>query len=378
MKKLSIYIHIPFCLRKCTYCNFISFCNKNDKKEDYVNAVCQEIKLRGKEIGKYYDVTSVYIGGGSPSTLKEGQVAKIMSELKNNFRLLQNCEISIETNPGSVTEKKLLEYKLVGVNRLSIGGQTLNEDILKILGRHHSVKDTKMAIKLAQKIGFENLNVDMMLALPTQKLSDVKKMAKFLVKKDIKHISPYSLILEPSTSLHKQVESGRVSLPSEDDSVAMYNWVYDFLTKKGYVRYEVSNFCQPDYESKHNLNYWQMGEYIAFGLAGHSYLNNTRFANTEDFDKYVDTIKEGKLPVVLKEKLTVGQRKDETLMLALRTSEGLNLKEFDAQFNCRLLVDKKKEIEFLTRHNFISVKKGYLRVNDNAFYVLNSIIAKLV
>ena len=158
----------------------------------------------------------------------------------------------------------------------------------------------------------------------------------------------------------------------------MYNYVFSFLNKKGFKRYEVSNFSLPDYESKHNLNYWQMGEYLACGLAGHSYMNNTRIANTENLDDYLQKISEGKIPVVSKEKVTINQRKDETIMLALRTSEGLNLKEFDAQFHCNLLTDKKKEIEFLTNHNFISVKNGYLRVNDNAFYVLNSIIAKLV
>lgn len=378
MKKLSIYIHIPFCTRKCSYCNFVSFCNANDKKDDYVKALCQEINLKGKEHGKYYDVTSVYIGGGSPSTLKEGQIAKIMGELKNSFRIMSYAEISIEVNPESVTEKKLLEYKLVGINRLSIGGQTLNQNILSLLGRKHTVEDTKNTIKLAKRIGFENINVDMMLALPTQKMKDVKKMAKFLVKKGIQHISPYSLILEPSTPLYKMVLNKKVTLPSEDDSVEMYNFVYKYLTKKGYSRYEVSNFSLPDYESVHNLNYWKMGEYLAFGIAGHSYMNNTRFANTENLDEYLNKISKGIVPEVSREKLTLAMRKDETLMLALRTSEGLNLKEFDSKFNCHMLTDKKKEIEFLTMHNFISVKQGYLRVNDNAFYVLNSIITKLV
>lgn len=346
--------------------------------EPYVNAVCNEIKMRGKEHGKFYDVTSIYIGGGSPSVLKEGMVAKILTEIKNNFRVMQNCEISVELNPGSVTEKKLLEYKLVGANRLSIGGQTLNDNILRVLGRHHSVKDTKKAIDMAQKIGFDNINVDMILALPYQKMADVKKMAKFLIKKKIQHISAYSLILEPSTPLYRQVMKKQVTLPTEDESVEMYNFVFDFLRKNGFNRYEVSNFSLPDYESRHNLNYWQMGEYLAFGLAGHSFMNNTRFANTEKLDDYIESIENEKLPIVSKEKINPNQRKDETIMLALRTSEGLDLKEFDKQFNCNLLTDKKKEIEFLTSHNFISVKRGYLRVNDNAFYVLNSIIAKLV
>lgn len=378
MKKLSIYIHIPFCTHKCSYCNFVSFCNANDRKDDYIKALCKEINLRGKEYGKYYDITSVYIGGGSPSSLKEGQVAKIMGELKNNFRLLPSAEISIELNPETITEKKLLEYKLVGINRISIGGQTMNPKILNLLGRKHSVEDTKNAVKLAKKIGFENINVDMMLALPTQKMSDVKKMAKYLVKKGIQHISPYSLILEPSTPLYKMVLNKKVSLPSEDDSVEMYNYVFKFLTKKGYSRYEVSNFSLPDYESVHNLNYWNMGEYLAFGLAGHSFISNTRLANTENLDEYLKEISKDNIPVISKEKVSLAMRKDETLMLALRTKEGLDIKEFDAKFNCHLMTDKKKEIEFLTIHNFISVKRGFLRVNDNAFYVLNSIITKLV
>lgn len=346
--------------------------------EPYVNAVCQEIKARGKEFGKFYEVTSVYIGGGSPSVLKEGMIAKLMTELKNNFKLLPNCEISVETNPGSVTEKKLLEYKLVGVNRLSIGGQTLNDKILGLLGRHHTVKDTMAAIKMAKKLGFENLNVDMMLALPGQKLSDVKKMAKFLIKQNIAHISPYSLILEPSTPLYKMVEQKKVKLPSEDESVEMYNEVFKILTKNGYKRYEVSNFSLPDYESRHNLNYWQMGEYLALGLAGHSYMDNYRFASTDNLSEYITKMQKGEIPIVSREKINLQEKKDETIMLALRTSEGLNLKQFDTQFSCHLMVDKKKEIEFLTRHNFISIKDGYLKVNDNAFYVLNSIIAKLV
>jgi len=346
--------------------------------EDYVSAVCKEIKMRGKEWGKYYDITSIYVGGGSPSVLKEGLVAKIITEIKNSFKVLQNCEISVELNPGSVTEKKLLEYKLVGANRLSIGGQTLNNKILKLLDRQHDVKDTITAINLARKIGFENINVDMMLALPTQKLRDVKKMAKFLVKHKIPHISPYSLILEPSTPLYRQVMQKQVTLPTEEESVEMYNYVFNYLTKHGYNRYEVSNFSYPDYESRHNLNYWQMGEYVAFGLAGHSFVDNVRFANTEKLDEYLSMIEQNKLPVVSKEKVSISQRKDETMMLALRTSEGLNIKDFDAKFGCHLLTDKKQEIEFLTSHNFISVKRGYLKVNDNAFYVLNSIITKLI
>ena len=334
--------------------------------------------MRGLEFSKTHRISSIYIGGGTPSVLKDGMVGRILTQIKNYFKLLPDCEISIEVNPNSVTEKKLREYKLAGANRLSIGGQTMNEKILKLLARQHNASDTKNAIKLAKKIGFENINVDMMLSLPTQKNSDVKKMANFLIKQKIQHISPYSLILEEGTPLYKMVSQGKIKLPTEDECVEMYNTAYKILTKHGYKRYEVSNFSIPDYESKHNLNYWQMGEYLACGLAGHSFINNIRSANTSNLDDYIKSLNEDKIPVVAKEKTTLMQRKDEAIMLFLRTSTGINLKDFDNTFGGHLMVDKKKEIEFLTSHNFITVKNGYLRVNDNAFYVLNAIITKLV
>ena len=346
--------------------------------EDYVSCVLKEIKIQGEKYCKSHKVSSIYIGGGTPSVLKDGMIGRILTQIKNSFKLLQDCEISVEVNPNSVTEKKLREYKLAGVNRLSIGAQTINDNILKLLARQHNAKDTKTAIKLAKKMGFENINVDMMLALPSQKLKDVKKMAKFLIKQKIQHISPYSLILEEGTPLYKLVKQGKVTLPTEDEAVEMYNCTYNILNKNGFKRYEVSNFSIPDYESKHNLNYWQMGEYLACGLAGHSFIDNVRFANADSLVNYITSLKQDKIPVTFQEKTTLMQRKEEAIMLFLRTRDGIDIKEFDNKFGGHLMTDKKKEIEFLTKHNLVSVKSGFLRVNDNAYYVLNSIIAKLV
>lgn len=379
MKKIAIYVHIPFCKeKKCNYCNFVSYCKLEHKQDEYVSALATEIRLRGKTIGKECEVTSIYIGGGSPSTLDMGLVARIIAELKRNFKILPNAEISIELNPGSIEEIKLLEYKLVGINRVSIGGQTMNDKILSVIGRTHDARTIKASIDLVKKAGFTNINVDMMLALPNQKLSDVKKMAKYLVKKKIPHISAYALILEQNTPLYKMVRKGEATLPTEDQSVEMYNLVYKILKRAGYKRYEVSNFALPDYECAHNQNYWEMGEYLAFGVAGHSYYNNSRFSNTEDLKEYLSALGNGELAVSQTEKLSLTQKRDETMMLALRTSDGLNIREFDDKFGGHLLKDKKKEIEFLTTHNFISVKGGVLRVCDNAYYVLNAIITKLI
>lgn len=346
--------------------------------DEYVEALIKEIKMRGTKEGKEYKISSIFFGGGTPSVLSDGQMTKIMIAIKQNFRLLPNAEITIEANPESITESKLREYLLVGINRLSIGVQSLNDKLLVSIGRRHTSKQAKDAISLAKKIGFKNINVDMMIGLPGQTLSDVKKMVKYLIKEKVNHVSAYSLILEPGTVLQEKVRVGVVKLPSEDETVEMYNLVYDLLSRAGIKRYEVSNFSMLDYECKHNQNYWRLGEYLAFGVGGHSYMNDTRFANIDDFDKYLQSVENNTLPIVSVEKLSFNERREETIMLALRTSEGLNLEEFDNRFGGHFLRDKKKEIEFLSSRGFISLRNGYLKVSENAYYVLNSIILKLV
>lgn len=380
MKKLSLYIHIPFCnKKKCNYCSFISFCNEPQSiKDAYVDALIKEINIRAKQFGKNYQIPSVYFGGGTPSTLDKGQFTKIMVALKRGFKFLNNTEITIEVNPESVTEEKLEEYKINGVNRISIGAQSLNDRCLKSIGRLHSAKTFKEALKKVKLAGFKNINVDMMIGLPFETKKDAKNMIRYLYKNKVPHISCYSLILEENTKLYEDVKEGKIKVLDEDESVNMYNACYDALKKYGYRRYEVSNFCKPDYECLHNLNYWNLGEYLSFGIAGHSYMNDTRFNNLEDLKSYLNSLERNIVPVMRVEKLSLNERKEEYIMLHLRTSEGLNIKELDEMFSGHLLVDKKKEIDFLTKNGFISIKQDILKVQDNAFYVLNSIISKLI
>ena len=379
MKTLALYFHIPFCNgKKCDYCNFVSYVDKDAQMEKYVDSLIKEIKLRGEKEGKEYKISSVYFGGGTPSVLKPGMITNIMIAIKQNFKLLQNVEITIECNPETATEDKLREYLIAGINRISFGVQTLNDKILNLIGRRHNSKQAKEAIMLAKKVGFKNISVDVMLGLPKQTLGDVKKMTRFLIKSGVNHVSAYSLILEKGTVLYDKVKVGALSVPSEDDTVEMYNLVYDLLSKAGLKRYEVSNFAMLDYESKHNQNYWKLGEYLAFGIGGHSYMNDTRFANTDDFDKYIKSIEENTFPIVMVEKLSLTMRREEAIMLELRTREGLNIEEFDDKFGGHILRDKKKEIEFLSSKGFISLRNGYIKVSENAYYVLNSIIMKLI
>lgn len=379
MKNLALYIHIPFCnQKKCDYCSFISYCDKKDEFDDYIDHLMKEIKLRGLSEGNQYKISSIYFGGGTPSVLREGDITNIMLQIKRYFKLLPNVEITIEANPDSITEEKLREYLLVGINRISIGVQSINDKLLSSIGRLHNSKQAKQAIKLAQKVGFKNISVDMMIGLPSQTLKDVKKMAKFVAKSHVQHVSCYSLIVEPNTVLQEKLKAGVVTLPSEDETVEMYNLAYEIFKKAGLKRYEVSNFAIEDYECKHNQNYWQLGEYLALGIAGHSYMKDTRFANVEDYNKYITSLDNDTFPIVSVEKLNLNMRREETLMLALRTREGLKIDEYDYKFGGHILKDKKKQVEFLCKNGFISVKNDYLRVCDNAFYVLNRIILMLI
>ncbi len=340
--------------------------------------LCKEIRLRAKEYGNFYKVISIYFGGGTPSELEQGEMTRIVLEIKNNFKVVKDAEITLECNPDNITEDKLREYKLIGVNRISIGGQSLNDKVLSFIGRRHNSKQLKNAIKLVKKCGFDNINVDMMIGLPYQTLSDVKKMARYLIKSKIKHISCYSLILEEGTKLFNMSLEQNIPFPTEDETIDMYNAVYSLLNKAGIKRYEVSNFALPDYECKHNLNYWSVGEYLGFGLSSHSYMEETRFNNTEDFDLYIENLRDDIIPVVSKEKLTLQMRKEETIMLGLRTKYGISIEDLDYNFGTHIVRDKKDEIEFLCSHGFISLRNGRIKVCENAYYVLDSIVLKLL
>lgn len=378
MKKLSLYIHIPFCARRCSYCNFVSYVDRDYYMFDYTTSLMAEISNYSKKLSKTHVINTIYIGGGTPSYLNNGLILKIMKHIKSCFKILPVAEISIEVNPNSLSLEKLEEYKAAGINRISIGAQTCNNRLLKSIDRLHDFDTFKFALEMCHNKGFENISVDMLIGLPKQSLRDVIKMAKFLVKNDVKHISAYSLILERGTKLFNKVSDGKVTLPSEDKTVDMYNELKKYLYKKGFKRYEVSNFALPDYECLHNTTYWTMGEYLGFGVAAHSYLNGERFANTSNIDEYVANLENNKSVVVDKETLTLAEKKDEVIMLSLRTSKGINIDAFNIQFNCNLLIDKQKEIQFLVANHFVVIERGFLRLSENAFYVLNSVVQKLI
>lgn len=286
MKNLGIYIHIPFCKRKCAYCDFVSFSNKQNLVDEYVETLKKEInkcKINKEE----YLVDTIYFGGGTPSYIDSKYIIDILEVIRNRFNVSKDAEITIEVNPGTASEEKLNDYYKSGINRLSIGLQSVDDKLLKTIGRIHSFSDFLETYSIAKKVGFTNINVDLMTGLPTQNLNDVKISIEKIVELSPKHISVYSLIVEEGTPIEEKISKKELFLPSETLERKMYWTVKEELEKNGYIHYEISNFAKQGYESKHNTSCWNQEEYIGFGLAAHSYINNTRYSNTENLENYI-------------------------------------------------------------------------------------------
>ena len=376
MKNISLYIHIPFCHKaKCLYCDFVSFCNQKEQINSYVSALCREISFYKTALSDY-QISTIFIGGGTPSLLSKTQMRRIFASLRKNFDLSACREITIECNPESILDSKLQCYKELGINRISIGCQTMNDNVLSLIGRQHKRKHFEKALSLAQKY-FENINVDMMLGLPSQTLNDVMSMAEYLVKKGVPHVSAYSLMLEEKTPLCALVSKGNMMLPSDDESIQMYDKLSKYLSQNGIKRYEVSNFAFKGKECLHNLNYWNYGEYVGFGVASHSYFEGKRFCNTSILQEYLDKLSLHKTPVESCETLSKEQTREEFVMLSLRTKWGIDLDKYKEQFGASLLEQKRNEIDMLLEHKFIKLSTRHLSLTSKGFHVLNSIVLAL-
>lgn len=376
MKELGIYVHIPFCVSKCKYCSFNSFAGKDNLQADYLKAVVKEIEMQKPKTNK--KVSTIFIGGGTPSHFISGGISTIISTIKNTFDLTEDCEITVECNPNSVTYEKALEWKNAGVNRVSIGFQTSKNSILKRIGRTHNKNDLFIATNYLHSVGLDNINIDLMIGLPTQKQKDVKNALNIALKCGATHISAYTLILEECTPLFESVKSGEVKIPKEEKTLNMYNFLKKFLLKRGFFRYEVSNFSKAEYECKHNLNCWSLQEYIGIGAGAHGYVGKVRYSNFDDIVKYISAINDKNLPQETYEKLTKAEEIEEYIMLGLRKVKGINLNHLTSVYKYNLLEKKKDIIDKLISQNLIQIKDDYLFATDFGFNVLNHIILNLV
>ena len=362
MEELGIYIHIPFCKQKCFYCDFCSFANKNEMQGKYVETVINEIKnITHKE---KYTVTTIYLGGGTPSILNPDYIKSILQEIKSSFDILDDAEITIEINPGTVNEEKLKKYKEYGINRLSIGLQSANDKILKKIGRIHDYKQFEETFFYARKCGFKNINVDLMIGLPTQAVEDVKQTLEKIIQKNPEHISVYSLIIEEGTIIEKLINENKLQLPDEETERIMYWTVVNELKENGYNQYEISNFSKKTYESKHNTNCWKQKQYIGLGTSAHSYLNKKRYSNTNNIEEYIKNIQENNISknITIHEEQTEESTMNEYMLLGLRMIQGININEFKQKFKIDPTIKYKETLEKLQKENLIQITKTSIKL----------------
>ncbi|MCQ2565184.1 MAG: radical SAM family heme chaperone HemW, partial [Clostridia bacterium] len=331
-KPVGLYIHIPFCSRKCDYCDFVSYSMNEEAQKLYLKGLFAEIDmLKADYKDRVFD--TIYIGGGTPSIMFNGFYKKLTHKLYSSFHFKPGFEFTIEVNPESFTDEKFYEYAEAGINRISVGLQCLDTKLLASHGRLQSVDNIKETFSILKQSHFDNISGDVMFGLPGQSNSSVLETVKFLVKHGAKHISLYSLQIERSTMLYDRMQRGEIEPISEEKQVDMYAKINKYLNKVGFRRYEVSNYCLPGYESKHNSKYWSGSEYLGLGVAAHSFFGGYRYFNTKRLDTYLDAMKEGKYAMYRKEYVSNSEKRIERIMLRLRTEQGLNLKEFKKEFD---------------------------------------------
>lgn len=330
-KRLGVYIHIPFCASKCGYCDFCSLAGKDKLMHYYQDALLIQIQETAPRL-KEYLFDTVYFGGGTPSYYGAKRIVEILDELKYTNQLLRSAEITMECNPDSVKSKELRMLRKAGVNRLSIGAQTANDALLRLIGRRHTWHQVEMAVRRARKAGFKNISIDLIYGLPHQTREDWADTLMRTIALKPAHISCYGLRLEEGTPLYEEYE-GSEDVPSEDDQADMYLFAVDLLERHGYRQYEISNFARKGYESRHNLKYWRLQDYIGFGAAAHSNLGSLRYSYTRNVRQYISGVLGEKNIIDEQEELTAFNRAAEYLMLGMRTNRGICRSEYTSIYN---------------------------------------------
>ncbi|MCF6268505.1 MAG: radical SAM family heme chaperone HemW [Melioribacteraceae bacterium] len=374
MKKIAIYIHIPFCDHKCIYCDFYSVI-KTDSMLEFISSLKKEISSHNSLMNKM-EITSIFFGGGTPSLLSPKLIGEILNLFQKKYMLSSNCEITLETNPGTVDLQKLKDFKKMGINRLSIGVQSFNNDELKFLTRIH---DKKLAIKTVEdggEAGFENINLDLIFALPKQTTEIWESNLAIAAELPITHISAYSLILERGTILNKLVLDGKVKMKDSDFDASLYEFTIHYLSEKNFIQYEVSNFSKEGYESIHNLSYWEHKNYLGFGPSAHSFVDGKRWWNFSGVKQYVDKVQKRGDAICGDEHLSNEELQTEYIMLALR-SKGLDLLNLNKKYGSEWLLKNEDFINELINNNYLFKRDNFIKFTDKGYSLCDEILLKL-
>ena len=377
-KKLGIYIHIPFCVRKCNYCDFNSFASDDETKASYINALCNEIRGYGRKF-KDYSVDTVFIGGGTPSILPADLTRKFMDCLYLNFEIESDAEISMEANPGTLDDDKIRTYKELGINRISLGLQSTVLEELKVLGRIHDYETFLDSFMMLREAGFKNINVDLMNGIPNQTYDSFMRGLKIIKELNPEHISIYSLIVEEGTPFYER----ELNLPDEDEERKMVHSIPSILGKE-YHQYEISNYSKRGFECKHNIKYWRREEYLGMGLSAASLVDETRFKNTENLKDYLSIYKEcdKKYDNIIRfsefERLSDEDKMSEYMFLGLRMNAGINISDFEKTFGISLYEKYGKKIKLHVEEGLLEVKEDHLYLTEKGRDLANYVWSDFV
>lgn len=379
-KELELYIHIPFCVKKCAYCDFLSGPQNKEVVAQYLDALIEEIRACFKMVADY-EVSTIFLGGGTPSILESTHIQQIFTALRESFKISKNAEITIEANPGTVTNEKLETYKQVGINRISFGLQSANNEELKMLGRIHTYEEFLESYELARKCGFDNINVDLISAIPKQTLASWEETLTRIIALNPEHISAYSLIIEegtPFAEVYGEGKAGEKELPSEEEERVIYQRTEELLEQAGYHRYEISNYAKEGMECKHNLGYWERVNYLGVGLGASSLLENVRFHNTEELQFYMEKSSDLKAIQCDEEMLTKAAQMEEFVFLGMRKMKGISVQEFKEAFGKSIYDCYGKNIEHMKQEKLIEEKDGYIRLTKRGIDVSNYVFAEIL
>jgi oxygen-independent coproporphyrinogen-3 oxidase len=368
-KSIGLYVHIPFCKRKCNYCDFCSFSElSEDKRRKYIDALIYEILSYSD---KKLSLDTVFFGGGTPSILRIEELSKIVEAIKKSFQFTEDTEFTLEANPGTLTEKKLMAYRKFGVNRISLGLQSVHENEQKILGRIHNYDEFEKSFFLCRKAGFDNINVDLMYAIPSQSVESFSESINRVLSLSPEHISAYSLILEENTPLYEN--QAQLKFPSEDEEILMYELLCKSLADSGYLHYEISNYAKCGYQSRHNMKYWHSDDYIGVGVSAHSYFLGKRFYNTESIDSYINGA-----GIISERDENQNEAAYEYVMLALRTSEGFSLIDYKSRFFEDFLSGREEKLKKYEKLGYLVLSFDRIFLTEKGFYLSNLILSDLL
>ncbi len=376
MKESALYVHIPFCDHKCIYCDFYSIIT-SDNIRPFLNSIKKEIKYYSDIYSEDRFFTSIFFGGGTPSLMEPGYLREIINSLRNNYSVSDDAEITMETNPGTVNKEKLKLFRETGINRISIGIQSFDEQELKFLTRIHNRETAIETVNNAKEAGFENISIDLIFNLPGQTKDNWKRNLETALSLPLKHLSAYSLILERGTILNKMVLDKKVIMQDDDHDADLYEMTMDFMEENGFVQYEVSNFTLLGYECRHNNAYWRYRDYLSFGTSAHSFVDGKRWWNFSSLKKYISEIDKDGYAVAGSENVNREQQFNEYVMLALRSS-GLNLGEFKNMFGENWINEKYDYFNKLMDQNLVTIDEKFLRLTKSGYAVCDEILKEIL